>query len=212
MAETLHEQFTRLIAAGAFDPVRRYLSSIDGDDRLAEGLAMVWALAARKAEQGVRLDDALVIHAVRLRAQDLRRHLPRGGQPRRDAMHRSNYVDGRVAVLHLDGLLDQDGDFQGEEDRSVHLQLTQRMSRDPAQFLDSAIDLGAWLDELEGDDRDLLAARYSGDSLKEIAAATGRSISATFARLRRLGGELAERSAVAVGGGASRAGALPATT
>jgi hypothetical protein len=194
MAETLHEQFTRLIAAGAFEPVRRYLSSIDGDDRLAEGLAMVWALAARKAEQGVRLDDALVIHAVRLRAQDLRRQLPRGGQPRRDAMHRSNYVDGRVEVLHLDGLLDDDGDFQGEEDRAVHLQLTRGTSRDPAPFLDSAIDLLAWIGEQAPDDRELLAARYSGDSLKEIAAATGRSISATFARLRRLGGELLERA------------------
>ena len=202
MAETLHEQFTRLIAAGAFEPVRRYLSSIDGDDRLAEGLAMVWALAARKAEQGVRLDDALVVHAVRLRAQDLRRQLPRGGQARRDVMHRSNYVDGRVEVLHLDGLLDDDGHFASEEDRAVHLALARCTSRDPTPFLDSAIDLGAWLEEQETDDRELLAARYSGDSLKEIATATGRSISATFARLRRLGGELAERSTVIVCGGA----------
>lgn len=210
MAETLHEQFTRLIAAGAFEPVRRYLSSIDGDDRLAEGLAMVWALAARKAEQGVRLDDALVVHAVRLRAQDLRRQLPRGGQPRRDAMHRSNYVDGRVEVLHLDGLLDDDT-FASEEDRAVHLALARCTSRDPAPFLDSAIDLGAWLAEQEADDRDLLAARYSGDSLKEIAAATGRSISATFQRLRRLGRDLAQRSMVAAGGEESPGSAFAAT-
>jgi hypothetical protein len=211
MAETLHEQFTRLIAAGAFEPVRRYLSSIDGDDRLAEGLAMVWALAARKAEQGVRLDDALLVHAVRLRAQDLRRQLPRGGQPRRDALHRSNYVDGRVEVLHLDGLLDDDANFASEEDRAVHLALARCTSRDPAPFLESAIDLGAWLEDQAAGDRELLAARYSGDSLKEIAAATGRSISATFQRLRRLGRDLARRSMAAAGGEESRGAAVVAT-
>ena len=197
MAETLKEQFTRLMTKGAFDPVRRYLSPIDADDRLAEALGMVWALALRKSEAGIRLDDALVVHAVRLRAQDLRRQLPRGGQARRDVMHRSNYVDGKVEVLHLDGLMDEDGDFANEEDRAVHLAISHRTSRDPAPFLDSAIDLGAWLAELDGDDRAIVAARYAGDSLKEIGAATGKSISATFSRLRSLGRDLMSRSACA---------------
>lgn len=197
MAETLKEQFTRLVENGAFDPVRRYLSPIDADDRLAEALGMVWALALRKSEAGIRLDDALVVHAVRLRAQDLRRQLPRGGQARRDVMHRSNFVDGKVEVLHLDGLVDEDGDFPNEEDRAIHLAISHRTSRDPAPYLDSAIDLGAWLAELEDGDRAVVAARYAGDSLKEIAATTGRSISATFSRLRSLGRDLMGRSACA---------------
>jgi hypothetical protein len=67
---------------------------------------VVWALALRKSEAGLQLDDALVVHAARLRAQDLRRLLPRGGQARRDVMHRSNRPDGKVEVLHLDGLMD----------------------------------------------------------------------------------------------------------
>ncbi len=70
MAETLKEQFTRLMAKGAFDALRRHLSPIDADDRLAEAVGMVWALALRKAVAGIRLDDALVVHAVKLRAQD----------------------------------------------------------------------------------------------------------------------------------------------
>lgn len=195
MAETLKEQFTRLLEKGAFDPVRRYLSPIDADDRLAEALGMVWALALRKAEAGIRLDDALIVHAVRLRAQDLRRQLPRGGQARRDVMHRANFIDGKVEVLHLDGHMDEDGDFANEEDRAVHLAISQRTSRDPAPFLDSAIDLTAWLAELEDEDRTIVAARYAGESLKEIGAATGRSISATFSRLRCLGRDLMTRSA-----------------
>jgi hypothetical protein len=194
MAETLKEQFTRLVKNGAFDAVHRRLSPIDADDRLAEALGMVWALALRKSEAGIRLDDALVVHAVRLRAQDLRRQLPRGGQARRDVMHRSNFVDGKVEVLHLDGLMDDDGDFANEEDRAVHLAICQRTSRDPAPYLDSAIDLGAWLADLEDEDRAIVAARYAGDSLKEISAATGRSISATFSRLRSLGRVLLART------------------
>jgi DNA-directed RNA polymerase specialized sigma24 family protein len=198
MAETLKQQFTRLVVNGAFDAVHRRLSSIDADDRLAEALGMVWALALRKSEAGIRLDDALVVHAVRLRAQDLRRQLPRGGQARRDVMHRSNSVDGRVEVLHLDGLLDDDGDFASEEDRAIHLAISQRTSRDPAPFLDSAIDLGAWLAQLEDDDRAIVAARYGGDSLKEIGAATGRSISGVFSRLRELGNAVADRAGVTI--------------
>jgi len=194
MAETLKEQFTRLMEKGAFDPVRRYLSPIDADDRLAEALGMVWALALRKSEAGIRLDDALVVHAVRLRAQDLRRQLPRGGQARRDVMHKSNYVDGKVEVLHLDGHMDEDGDFANEEDRAVHLAISRRTCRDPAPYLDSAIDLGAWLADLDSDDRAIVAARYAGDSLKEISTATGRSISATFSRLRSLGRGLTLRA------------------
>jgi hypothetical protein len=41
--------FTALIAAGAFEPVRRHLSSIEQDDR-PRAVGQVWAMTARKAE------------------------------------------------------------------------------------------------------------------------------------------------------------------
>ncbi len=198
MAETLKEQFTRLMAKGAFDALRRHLSPIDADDRLAEAVGMVWALALRKAVAGIRLDDALVVHAVKLRAQDLRRQLPRGGQARRDVMHRSNYVDGKVEVLHLDGLMDEDGDFANEEDRAVHLAISHRTSRDPAPFLDSAIDLGAWLTQLVSANRELLAGRLAGHSLRELALRGDCSISNVFQQLRTLGADLAQYAGIVV--------------
>ncbi|MBK9515833.1 MAG: hypothetical protein IPO09_00510 [Anaeromyxobacter sp.] len=198
MAETLKEQFTRLMTNGAFDAIQRRLSPLDADDRLAEALGMVWALARRKAEAGIRLDDALVVYAVRLRAQDLRRQLPRGGQARRDVMHRSNYVDGKAEVLHLDGLLDEDGDFANEEDRAVHLALSHRTSRDPAPYLDSAIDLGAWLTRLANANRELLAGRLSGHSLRELAQRGDCSISSVFKQLHTLDADLAQHAGIVV--------------
>jgi hypothetical protein len=85
MLKPLKEQFTNLIAAGGFEPVRRHLSPVEQDDRMAEAVGQVWAMAARKAGLGIKIDNALLVHAVKLRAIDHRRQLPRGGQPRRDA-------------------------------------------------------------------------------------------------------------------------------
>ena len=84
MMQALQQQFTTLVERGAFEPVRRHLTSIDQDDRMAEAIGQVWAMSARKAELGIKLDNALLVHAVKLRAIDHRRQLPRGGQPRRD--------------------------------------------------------------------------------------------------------------------------------
>jgi hypothetical protein len=92
--------------------------------------------------------------------------------------------------------VDEDGDFANEEDRAVHLAFSQRTSRDPAPFLDSAIDLGAWLGESACADREVLAARYAGDSLKEIGSRADRSVSAVFQSPRDLGADLAEDAGI----------------
>jgi Arc/MetJ family transcription regulator len=86
MVELIREQFANLMSRRAFEPVRRHLTGNDADDRLAEGIGMVWEMALRKAEQGFRLDDALLVHAVRLRAIEIRREFVKGRQPRRDVM------------------------------------------------------------------------------------------------------------------------------
>lgn len=38
MLQSLKEQFTTMIAAGAFEPVRRHLSVVEQDDRMAEAV------------------------------------------------------------------------------------------------------------------------------------------------------------------------------
>jgi hypothetical protein len=92
-------------------------------------------------------------------------------------MHRSNHPDGKVEVLHLDGLMDEDGVFTSVEDRAVHLAISHRTSRDLAPLLESAIDLGAWLTQLANANRELLAGRLEGHSLRELALRGDCSIS-----------------------------------
>ena len=54
MMQALQQQFTTLVERGAFEPVRRHLTPIDQDDRMAEAIGQVWAMAARKAELGIK--------------------------------------------------------------------------------------------------------------------------------------------------------------
>jgi hypothetical protein len=198
MQEALHEQFTNLIEQGAFDRLRRYVTSTDQDDRMAEAIGQTWAMAARKAELGIKMDNALIVHAVKLRAIDHRRQLPRGGQPRRDALHFSNFVDGKVEIHRIDGLLDDDGNFTRECDNLLQVAWLAATSLDPADQLASAIDIDAWLTSLDDADRELLAGRLAGFSLQELASRTNRSITSVFTRLRDLGGDLATFAGIVV--------------
>lgn len=194
--EQLTEQFTNLIAGGAFEPVRRHVSPVEQDDRMAEAIGQVWAMAARKAELGIKMDNALLVHAVKLRAIDHRRQLARGGQPRRDALHLANFIDGKVVVHRLDGLVDDDGEFTREGDIALQSMWLSATTTDPADALASAVDLQDWIAELGREDLELVAARFVGATLGEIANATGRSISVVFSKLKQLGGDLAERACV----------------
>jgi hypothetical protein len=198
MQEALHEQFTNLIERGAFDRLRRYVTTNDQDDRLAEAIGQVWAMASRKAALGIRMDNALVVHAVKLRAIDHRRHLARGGQPRRDALHFSNFVDGKVEIHRIDGLLDDDGNFTRECDNVLQVAWLAATSLDPADQLASAIDIDAWLASLDDADRELLAGRMAGFSLQELASRSDRSITSVFQRLRDLGADLAAHAGIVV--------------
>jgi len=198
MSPQVCEQFSRLMRKGAFNSIRRFITGADADDRLAEGIAMSFEAALRKADQGVLMDDALVVHSARLRAIEIRRQFVKGGQPRRDALHRANYTDGRTTVLHLDGLVDYEDGWQGDGDVDLQVAWLAATSLDPADQLASAIDIDAWLTSLDVADRELLAGRLAGFSLQELAWRSDRSVTAVFQRLRQLGTDLAERAGVVV--------------
>jgi DNA-directed RNA polymerase specialized sigma24 family protein len=196
--EEIREQFENKVRAGIFRPVIRHITGSDPEERLAEAVAMTFELYQAKARQGVLLDDALLVHHARLRAIDLGRQLVRGGQRLRDAMDPRNYTRGRLKLLRVDGLPDEDGDLQGEEQGDLVIGMADGLAQDPTVRLISAIDLASWASSLPPTDRAVLAARYQGCTLQETAEAMDSSISAVFARLKRLGGELAQRAGVTI--------------
>jgi hypothetical protein len=196
--EEIRGEFEKKVRAGIFRPVIRYVTGSDPEERLQEAVALTYELFARKAMGGVLLDDALLVHHCRLRAVDLGRHLVKGGQRARDAMDPRNYHRGRLELLRIDGLPDEDGDFKAEEDGGVVIGLADGLAHDPTPALIGAIDLANWTRCLPERDRAVLAARYQGHTLQETAAATDSSISAVFARLKRLGTELAHRAGVTI--------------
>lgn len=198
MVEQVQQQFSALMQKGAFEPIRRFLTGADADDRLAEGIAMTYETALRKAEQGVAMDDALVVYAARLRAIEIRREFVKGRQPRRDVMCHANYVDNRVQVLHLDGFEDESDGWPREGDVGLQVGWAAALTDDPTEKLDSALDLAAWLATLNIRDRRLLADRLAGMSLQEVAQRADVSLTRAFQRLRQLGGELATHAGIEV--------------
>jgi hypothetical protein len=196
--QQINELFAEKVARGIFRPVLRHVSGHDPEERLAEAVALTFELFAGKARAGVLLDDALLVHHCRLRAIDLGRQLVRGGQRKRDAMDPRNFHQGRVELLRLDGVPDEDGELPGEEQGDLVIGLAEGLADDPSAKLISAIDLERWAGSLPEVDRAVLSARYRGHTLQETAEAMDSSISAVFARLKRLGVELADRAGVTV--------------
>jgi len=196
--QQINEQFAEKVARGIFKPVIRHVTGSDPEERLAEAVALTFELYSRKARTGVLLDDALLVHHCRLRATDLSRQLVRGGQRKRDALDPRNYHQGRVEILRLDGVADEDGELPGEEQGDLVIGLAEGLTDDPSAKIISAIDLERWTGSLRDVDRAVLAARYQGCTLQETASAMDSSISAIFSRLRRLGGELALRAGVSI--------------
>lgn len=196
--EEIREQFEKKVRAGIFRPVIRHITGSDPEERWAEAVAMTFELYASKARAGVLLDDALLVHHARLRAIDLSRQLVRGGQRKRDALDPRNYHQGRVEILRLDGVADEDGELPGEEQGDLVIGLAEGLADDPSAKIISAIDLERWTGSLRDVDRAVLAARYKGCTLEETAQAMDSSISAIFSRLKRLGGELAQRAGVSI--------------
>src|SRR5512138_3785705 len=167
--EEIREQFEMKVRAGIFRPVLRHITGNDPEERLAEAVAMTFELYARKAKAGVLLDDAVLVHHCRLRAIDLGRQFVKGGQRLRDAMDPRNFHRGRLELLRIDGIPDEDGDFKTEEDGNVVIGLADGLAQDPTPRIIGAIDLESWARTLPEADRAVLAARYQGHTLQETA-------------------------------------------
>ncbi len=209
MSPIVNEQFDRLMRKGAFKPILRFVTGADAEDRLQEGIAQTFEFALRKAARGELMDDPLVVYAARLRALDIRRQFVKGGQPRRDALHRANYTDGRTEVLHLDGLGDESEGWPREGDVGLQVAWSAALTENPTDKLNSAIDLNAWLASLGAGDRALLADRLAGLSLQEVADRADLPLTVAFRRLRRLGEGLAARAGIKVVRKKRRAGKGP---
>ncbi len=93
----------------------------------------------------------------------------KGGQPRRDALHRANYTDGRTEVFHIDGFEDETNGWPREGDVGLQVAWAAALTENPTEKYDSALDLATWLATLPAVDRALLADRLAGMSLQKVA-------------------------------------------
>jgi len=189
--ESIRSSFDEKVRRGMFSPITRRLHADMAEDRSQEALALVYEQYRRHAEQGHILDDALLVHAARLRAEDLSRTVVgcEGRAKKFCVMDVRNYIEGKVEVLRLDKIIHD----RGEVDM---LGLAEVMANNPVRRIVSAIDLQAWLASLPDDDRALLSMRMAGHGWVEIGAALCISGSSAWSRCRNLGRALAERAHV----------------
>jgi len=194
--------FAEKVKRGIFKPVARHITGPAAEDVLQDGICQTFEMAARYAARGVVLNDAILVHSCRQRAQDLkRRFVKTDAQPARDVLHPMNYTQGKVEVYRLDGMLDDDGGFLPESDAAACVPgLATALQVNPTRDIISAIDIASWLASLPEQDQELLAMRQSGSTLKETAEQVGLSTSTVFARLKALGLQLADRAGLAVAG------------
>jgi DNA-directed RNA polymerase specialized sigma24 family protein len=193
--ESIRSSFDEKVRRGMFRPITRRLHADMVEDRSQEALALAYENYRRHALQGRILDDALLVHFARHRAEDLGRQIvPCDGVSRKTCvMDVRNYIDGKVELLRLDKII-QD---RGEADM---FGLAEAMANNPVKRIVSAIDLESWLAELPDDDRALLSMRMAGCGWTEIGAALCISGSSAWSRCRNLGRELSERAHLEVPG------------
>jgi len=187
--DTIRSSFNQKIRNGMFRPIVRRLHADIAEDRSQDALGLVYQQYVRHAEQGHILDDALLVHAARVRAEDLSRQVVLcGGKARKTcAMDPRNYFEGKTEVLRLDQLL------QDKEECEL-LGLAESLAANPLRKIVSAIDLEAWISSLPEDDQVLLSMRMAGHRLKSIARRLGIRTEKAWSRCQRLGHELAERA------------------
>jgi hypothetical protein len=193
--ESIRSSFDEKVRRGMFRPITRRLHADMVEDRSQEALALAYENYRRHALQGRILDDALLVHFARHRAEDLVRTIVGcDGRARKFCvMDVRNYIEGKVEVLRLDKIVED----RGEADM---LGLAEVMANNPVRRIVSAIDLQAWLAGLPEDDRALLSMRMAGHGWVEIGSALCISGSSAWSRCRNLGRELAERAHVEVPG------------
>lgn len=193
----IREKFEGYVKKGVFKNVARFIGT-DVDERMAEGIAQAFEMYRQNALQGVEMAIPVLVVACRRRATDLTRHLVRGQHRLTDALEPRAFHQGRVEVVHLDGLPDDDGDFEGDGDRELGAAIVERASVNPAAMVISTISLGEWVEGLTDDDLALASMRLQGFTLTEIASEVGKSITTVCHRLRLLGEDLARHAQLVV--------------
>ena len=179
---SVNATFTQKVRRGIFNPAVRHLSNpVTREDRLQEGICLAWDQYRRRAEEGRFLDDALLVHICRLRAVDLNRSIVPASRRsrRRDVLDPRAFSDGKVEL----SVFDETG----------HAVLG---CPDPEPKLNGALDLEKWLATLPLKDRQIVAGRAEGMTLKQIGRQIGMSFSGVRGRLQKLGAELARRMGV----------------
>ena len=189
-------KFEELFKAGLFDSIRATLTNeVEAEDRMAEGVAHAWRECRRRAERGQDTDPALLYHICRLRAHSIGRRIVCNGTRRyHDAYDRRAYRDGHVELLRLGGLTD---DMEEDQEQTL-VEATAQQRYAPEDWLISALDLERWIADLTTEDRGLIHARMSGDTLSEIAADLHVHTSTACRQIRRLGLDLAERAGIEI--------------
>ena len=201
--QEVRSTFDEKLKRGMFEPVARWITGPDAEDRLQDGICQTYEMYARYAlEKNKVLDDGILVHSCRQRATDLGRRFVRDdAQPRRDVMHPMNYSRGKVEVYRLDGLLDDDGDFVAQDEVETLVPgLATALQVNPQRDIISAVDLEAWVKSLARADRELLAMRQAGATLADIAESLDVSISKVFSQMKVLGLMLADRAGLPVAG------------
>jgi hypothetical protein len=193
----VNDQFTAKIKKGIFKPIMRRLSdATTAEDRLQDAVASTWLHFRKHALRGEILPDGILVFFCRMRATDLRRNfVPADGQRGRDVLEPRNYHRGRVQVLRLDGVYD---DQNAEGDRELHF-YAEQMAANPSRKLRSAHDLCRWIGDLSHLDQHLMARKYEGASTAEIASELQMGYSPVHYRIKRRGLELAQRAGVRIG-------------
>jgi DNA-directed RNA polymerase specialized sigma24 family protein len=201
----VRRDFAEKVERKIFAPVARHLREDLVEDRLAEGIAMAFQQYVTSVANGRPMPDALLVRACHVRAIDIGRRLggADGARPKQDVYDERAFKAGHVELLRLDRLVEDGGEAHGS------LGWAEVDGSNPARTLASAVDLERWLAGLGPEDRMMLALRQAGHTLGGIGAATGRSTSVVFKRLRELGEELAEVAGIGATPGQRREPAGP---
>jgi hypothetical protein len=156
----VRDSFAQKLAAGIFAPVNKHITA-DHEDRYQEAISKTFEVFKRNAERGKVMDDALLVHAARVRANDLDHRFAgaAGARPKGDVFDARNYLRGRLEVLRIDGHGERNGGSQ------LGFGLADETSLNPTHRFISAIDLRKWLAGLPEIDQDMVGMRAAGRQL-----------------------------------------------
>lgn len=196
--QELNEKFDQKVRNGMFRPILRHLTDENtAEDYLQDAVCQTWQVYCRNIEEkGKVLDDALLIHACKLRAVDMSRRFVGADGARcrnQDVLDKRLYRDGKVMVLRIDGFQDEQ---TPDGDRQVQIGWAEATNITPEREMNSALDLETWIGDLPFKDQDLMKLKYLGHGCRDITNKLDLPYMPTYRRIRQLGHDLADRAGV----------------